>query len=57
MMPNAAERQARALESIKGYMHDLVKVMTAVNENLVEFSKIYKDTLPEPPDWAKKEGE
>lgn len=56
-MSNSDERQVRALESIKGYMQDLVKVMTAVNENLVEFSKIYKDTLPEPPAWAKKEGE
>lgn len=36
------ERHLRALEGIKGYLGDLVKVMTAVNENLVEFGKMVK---------------
>jgi hypothetical protein len=33
------QRQALALEGIKNYLGDLVRVMTAVNQNLVDFSK------------------
>jgi hypothetical protein len=38
------DRKMRALEGIKGYLGDLVKVMTAVNENLVEFAKQIQDS-------------
>lgn len=44
MMPNAAERQARALEGINRYMKDLVEVMTVINQNLVEFTKYLKES-------------
>lgn len=33
------DRKIRALEGIKSYLGDLVKVMDAVNKNLVEFAK------------------
>lgn len=36
------DRQTRALEGIKNYMGDLVRVFTAVNQNLVEFGKLIK---------------
>jgi hypothetical protein len=38
------DRQTRALEGIKGYLGDLVKVMTAVNQNMAEFAKIVNPT-------------
>lgn len=56
MTPNYAERQARALEGIKSYMHDLVKVFTAVNQNLVTFAKLVQENQEGPsPDLAQKE--
>jgi hypothetical protein len=51
-MPND-DRQTRALEGIKGYLGDLVKVMTAVNQNMVEFGKILKDRVDNEPNvWG-----
>lgn len=43
-MPSPEERKVMHLANIGNYMHDLVKVMTAVNQNLVELGKILKES-------------
>jgi hypothetical protein len=53
---SSEEQKTRAIIGIKGYLGDLVKVLTAVNENLVELGQIVKESAEGPsPAWAKKE--
>lgn len=51
-MSSEEERQTKALEGIERYMKDLVRVFTAVNQNLVEMAKIVEGPSPA---WAKSE--
>jgi hypothetical protein len=52
-MPSAEERMVMHLANIGNYLHDLVKIMEAVNKNIVDFAKIVKENgegLPETED-------
>jgi hypothetical protein len=50
------EQKTRALIGIKGYLGDLVKVMTAINENLAELGKIIKEGAEGPsPAWTRED--
>lgn len=44
-MPAAEDRQAKALEGIHYTNKELVKVMTAVNGNLLAIAKIFKNAF------------
>lgn len=46
-MPSAEERKVMHLANIGNYLHDLVKVMEAVNKNLVELAKIVQKEEPQ----------
>jgi hypothetical protein len=43
-MPSPKERKVMHLANIGNYLHDLVKVMEAMNKNLVEIGKILKES-------------
>lgn len=50
-MAGPEERQAKALETISGYLKQLIPVMETINKNLVDFAKLSIKNPTEPPEY------